>query len=83
MVKDKPVIIPVRATLERGRYSWLWVVPQCPYCGHRHEHYAGPLDQDPMAYLGQAVLAKCSIADQRDYVPERPVVQGEYVLEAM
>jgi hypothetical protein len=80
-MRDHQVIIPAMATLEPGRYSWLWVVQRCPYCGRRHEHYAGPLDQDPDVYLGQTVLAKCSMVDQREYVPERPAVQGEYVLE--
>jgi len=55
----------VEAQLERGRSSWIWVVPACPYCGHAHEHYAGPLDAAPEQYLGMEEPATCSNLDRQ------------------
>lgn len=49
----------------RGTFSWLWVLPACPYCGNSHEHYAGPLDRDPYAYLGSSYAARCDTTDRR------------------
>ena len=69
------------AHLEQGRYSWIWVVPQCPYCGHAHEHYAGPLDKDPTKYLGYIEHAHCPKAAQRTNASTHPAVQEAYVLE--
>lgn len=44
--------IPVMARLKRGREGWLWVVEKCPYCGERHVHGGGGLDDDPVRFLG-------------------------------
>ncbi len=65
------------AHLEPGRYSWIWVVQHCPYCGH----YAGPLDNDPTKYLGSIAHAHCSKAARRTGASAHPAVQGEYILE--
>ncbi len=47
------------ATLETSRYSWMWVVPSCPYCGHTHEHYGGAFSDNPYQYTGHLVAAHC------------------------
>ncbi len=70
------------AHLEQGRYSWVWVVSTCPYCGQAHDHYAGPLDNDPMKYLGHPVHAHCPKTAWPTGAPAHPAVQEEYVLEA-
>lgn len=69
------------AVLERGRYSWVWVVPTCPYCGRRHEHYGGPLNVDPYMYLGQTLTARCDKTDRRQLSPGNPAIALQYVLE--
>ncbi len=40
--------------LDRGKYSWIWVVLRCPYCGKPHKHYGGPLETNPGGVLGNA-----------------------------
>ncbi len=72
----------VDATLERGRYSWVWVVPKCPYCSKPHEHYAGSFANDVYRYLGQPVIAKCDKTDRRHIAAGIPDKKLEYVLEA-
>jgi hypothetical protein len=47
------------ATLEISRYSWIWVVPRCPYCGRAHEHYGGAFTDNPYQYTGHLVPARC------------------------
>lgn len=42
------IIRVVQVLLERGRYSWMWVVPKCPYCGKPHDHYGGPSTMPPL-----------------------------------
>jgi len=78
---DIPPLQHAAAYLEQGRYSWVWVVPQCPYCGHAHEHYAGPLDNDPTKYLRYIEHAHCPKAARRTNAPAHPAVQEAYVLE--
>lgn len=70
------------AVLEHGRYSWVWVVPTCPYCGKRHEHYGGALDSDPYRYLGQPIASQCSKTDRRQLSPGDPTVRLQYLLES-
>src|SRR3712207_6736304 len=72
----------VEAQLERGRYSWIWVVPECPYCGQAHDHYAGPLDRDPAKYLGHSVRAPCPKMAWCTSAPAQPAVRQGYVLNA-
>jgi hypothetical protein len=33
----------------------LWVIAECPLCGNRHIHGAGPVGEDPQRYLGHRV----------------------------
>ncbi len=75
--------IPIAdAILERGRYSWVWVVPECPFCGKQHAHYAGSFVTDVYRYLGQPVMAKCDKTDRRHIASGVPDTKLEYVLEA-
>lgn len=69
-----------RVTLARGRYSWLWIVPHCPYCGKQHDHYAGPLNHDPRAYLGSCYVARCDSTDRRRLTIEEGTASLWYVL---
>jgi hypothetical protein len=71
-----------QAHMERGRYSWIWVVLRCPYCGKPHDHYAGPLDGDPYLYLGQMLPAHCDRADRRRLLIHHPDRALWYVLAA-
>ena len=66
--------------LERGTYSWIWVVPQCPYCGQAHEHYAGPLDAAPHLYPEVEQLACCS-KRHRQAMQQDPDERLTYTLE--
>jgi len=70
-----------RATLERGRFSWFWVVETCPFCGDTHDHYAGPIDGNPYAYAGHAVAARCSRTDRRRIALHTPTASLWYVIE--
>ncbi len=53
-------IVVTDAVLERGKYSWVWIVPVCPYCRNPHAHYGGSHDTDPSRYLGQAMISRCA-----------------------
>lgn len=57
-------VVAVRAVLVQGRYSWLWVVPACPYCGKQHDHFGGPLDGDPQSYADMSFVARCDSTDR-------------------
>jgi hypothetical protein len=46
---ELPVAI---ARLIRGKSGWSWVVDCCPYCGKKHFHGGGKLDDDPYRFLG-------------------------------
>jgi hypothetical protein len=70
------------AVLDRGKYSWVWVVMACPYCGKPHAHYGGPLESDPSRYLGQLMTAQCDQADRRRISPGAPAVKLKYVLQS-
>ncbi len=72
----------VQAMLVRGKYSWVWVVRACPYCGKMHEHYGGPLDGDARDYLGSAVLAQCSKVDRQYVIRNHSNAELSYVLDA-
>jgi hypothetical protein len=67
--------------LERGRFSWVWVVPACPYCNKAHDHYAGPLDGDPYIYVGRMFTARCDATERQRLLPEYPSLNLLYVLE--
>jgi hypothetical protein len=67
--------------LGRGRYSWVWIVPTCPYCGKSHDHYAGALDSDPNLYIGRMFAARCDATDRRRLLPEYATLNLWYVLE--
>ncbi len=70
-----------RAVLEQGRYSWIWVVPACPYCGKQHDHYGGLLDGDPYRHAGCVVPARCDNVDRKRFVPAASIGDLRYVLE--
>jgi hypothetical protein len=70
------------AILERGKYSWVWVVLACPYCGKRHTHYGGPLETDPLRYLGQRMTARCDQTDRRQISSGMPPVKLAYILQS-
>ncbi len=76
------IVRSASARLERGHYSWIWVVSSCPYCGHPHEHYGRPLDHDPYHYLGQLFPARCDRAARRQLLIHQPDAALWYVLEA-
>lgn len=54
------------AILERSRYSLIWIVEACPYCGKSHHHYAGSLNGNPYRYVDHRVRANCDVADCQD-----------------
>jgi hypothetical protein len=39
-------------TLEETRDSRRWIIQHCPFCGSRHQHGAGALNEDPRQLLG-------------------------------
>ncbi|HEX6290373.1 MAG TPA: hypothetical protein VFZ66_14380 [Herpetosiphonaceae bacterium] len=67
--------------LDRGRFSWVWIVPTCPYCGKSHDHYGGPIDGDPYVYIGRMFAARCDATDRRRLTPDYPKLNLWYVLE--
>ncbi len=67
--------------LDRGRHSWVWIVPACPYCGKCHDHYAGPLDSDPHLYIGRLFAARCDATDRQRLSPQYSTSNLWYVLE--
>ncbi len=75
--------IPTAAVvLCRGKHSWAWVVPACPYCGKLHEHFGGALDSDPQRYLGRPVTARCDLLDRQQQAAHPLSAVRVYVLEA-
>ena len=78
-IVDYPVVI-ASAKLERTRYSWVWAVDVCPYCGKAHEHYAGPLDGAPRHPEGYIFRAYCDLADRQRIWPTDPMARLSYVL---
>lgn len=72
-----------RARLEPGRFSWIWVVDACPFCGQSHSHYAGPRSGDPYRYAGVAVVARCAMTDRRRFLMHAPQAGLWYVLEPL
>ncbi len=75
-------ILTVPAVLEHGTYSWIWLVPTCPYCGKSHHHYGGPLNGDPYKYLEQVLFARCDKTDRRRLFPGHPDADLRYILQA-
>jgi hypothetical protein len=68
------------AVLERGKHSWIWVVPTCPYCGQCHTHYGGPLDGNPHRYLQWRARAYCNKADRQRWKQWNPTMTFSYIL---
>jgi hypothetical protein len=78
----QPSIPLVNAVLERGKHSWIWVVPRCPYCGYPHAHYGGPFDTDPARYLAYPMTAMCKRYARPPAVPAALAGTFHYVLQA-
>ncbi len=71
----------VQAALERTRYSWVWVVTTCPYCGQPHEHYGGSLDTNPDKYLAYRMTAHCPPSVQQGLTAATPASRLQYILQ--
>lgn len=69
-----------QAVLARGQYSWVWVVPTCPYCSKPHDHYGGSLESDPTRYLEQVFPARCDQTDRRRLMLQYPSADLRYLL---
>ena len=43
------------AILKKGRDNYLWIITECPLCGHKnnHIHDGGSFNRNPREYLGQ------------------------------
>jgi hypothetical protein len=76
------IVRSAQVLLEQGRYSWIWVVPTCPYCGKAHHHYGGPLDRAPSTYRGQVFPAHCDRTDRCQLGIPDPTAALWYVLTA-
>ncbi len=76
---DRTIMI-AHAVLAHGRYSWVWVVPACPFCGKPHDHYGGSLESDPAQYLGHVFPARCDQTDRRRLVLQYLPADLRYVL---
>lgn len=72
--------ILVCAILERSRYSWVWIVAVCPYCGKSHHHYAGPLNGNPYRYVNLRVRARCDLADRQEGAQTSKSASMDYLL---
>jgi hypothetical protein len=77
----QPSIPLVHAVLNRGKHSWIWVVPRCPYCGDPHAHYGGPFDTDPATYLASPMTAVCQRRARYPSGPPAPAGTFQYVLQ--
>jgi hypothetical protein len=73
----------VHAVLDRGKHSWIWVVPCCPYCGDPHAHYGGPFDTDPATYLEFPMTAVCKRRARQPAGLAAPAGRFQYVLQAV
>ena len=69
----------VRAVLDQGRYSWIWVIPVCPYCGLSHDHYGGPLDGRPR-YATHIFTAPCAVSDHHQPMTTAATAMRRYKL---
>ncbi len=76
-----PSVLTASAVLERGSYSWIWVVRACPYCGKSHEHYGGALDGDPHKLLRYSLSAHCDKPHWPHHTPGGSNGELRYVLE--
>lgn len=60
--------LEAKAVLGRGAENWLWIVPECPICGCKHQHGGGKVEGgDPISYLGGRE-AHCWKGPGGDYV---------------
>ena len=63
------------ATLKKGKEIWEWTVPCCPFCGKKHTHGGGSIEDDPLAHAVGRV-AHCMTGDGGNYMlvlaPESP-----------
>ncbi len=80
MGNHEQTMLVAAAILARGRYSWIWVVPCCPYCGRQHAHYGGGLECDPRWYLKHPLPASCTPGDSCGQVPGAPS-RRRYILQ--
>ncbi len=74
-------VLVAEAILERGRYSWIWVVASCPYCGRQHAHYGGGLEHDPCWALRHPLPASCTRGDQPRRTLGVPATRRQYLLQ--
>jgi len=56
--------------LRKVSKTYIWVIPECPFCGEEHEHGGGRLGDDPKKFLGLRVSHCAS-----------PSVGGQYILQ--
>ncbi len=77
---DRGVDVRGEAVLERSRFSWIWIVPACLYCGQEHHHYGGPLDGDPYQYTGHSVPARCTRTEEALHQQALPLATRAYRL---
>jgi hypothetical protein len=75
----------VQAVLKCGNVGWVWVVPQCPYCGDEHWHSGGPLSDDPYRFVGPDSSQVCTEADLGTKQGDSVSTDGDlmiYILQA-
>jgi hypothetical protein len=80
--QSRRIIRVAQALLERGQYSWIWVVSSCPYCGKPHDHYGGSLNHPPRLYSEQLFPAHCDRTDRRRFAIRNRVTALWYTLAA-
>ncbi|BBO76919.1 hypothetical protein DSCW_43360 [Desulfosarcina widdelii] len=56
-----------RCHLKESETVRQWIVPRCPWCGKRHVHGAGRIEDNPLDYLGHRT-AHCHDGSFHDYV---------------
>ena len=46
-----------------------WIAPDCPFCGGKHSHGAGPSGENPLDYLDPPRRAHCTGGGEYRLVP--------------